>query len=81
MFDLASDPVAVGSFFVAPFIGPVVGSTRFADTRARLLENDKTLDEASLDKYEFIREAYLQRRRNLVHDGNPPQVKDDQDTE
>jgi phospholipid-binding lipoprotein MlaA len=81
MFDLASDPVAVGSFFVAPFIGPVVGSTRFADTRARLLENEKTLDEASLDKYEFIREAYLQRRRNLVHDGNPPQVKDDQDTE
>ena len=81
VFDLASDPVAVGSFFVAPFIGPVVGSTRFADTRARLLENDKTLDEASLDKYEFIREAYLQRRRNLVHDGNPPQVKDDQDTE
>jgi phospholipid-binding lipoprotein MlaA len=81
MFDLVSDPVAVGSFFVAPFIGPVVGSTRFADTRARLLENDKTLDEASLDKYEFIREAYLQRRRNLVHDGNPPQNKDDQDTE
>lgn len=81
MFDLASDPVAVGSFFVAPFVGPAVGATRFADTRARWLENDKTLDEASLDKYEFIREAYLQRRRNLVHDGNPPPGKDDQDTE
>ncbi len=79
VFDLASDPVAVGSFFVAPFIGPAVGSTRFADTRARLLENDKTLNEAALDKYEFMREAYLQRRRNLVYDGNPPPSKDDQD--
>ncbi|SEK89911.1 phospholipid-binding lipoprotein MlaA [Nitrosovibrio tenuis] len=81
VFDFASDPVAVGSFFVAPFIGPVVGSTRFADTRARLLENDKTLNEAALDKYEFMREAYLQRRRNLVYDGNPPPSKDDHDTE
>jgi phospholipid-binding lipoprotein MlaA len=81
MLDLASDPVAVGSFFVAPFVGPAVGATRFADTRARWLENDKTLDEASLDKYEFTREAYLQRRRNLVYDGNPPPSKDDQDTE
>ena len=81
VFDLASDPVAVGSFFVAPFIGPAVGATRFADTRARWLENDKTLEEASLDKYEFVREAYLQRRRNLVYDGNPPHSKDDRDTE
>ncbi len=79
VFDLASDPVAVGSFFVAPFIGPAVGATRFSDTRARLLENDKTLNEAALDKYEFMREAYLQRRRNLVYDGNPPPGKDDQD--
>ncbi|HET7061938.1 MAG TPA: VacJ family lipoprotein, partial [Nitrosospira sp.] len=79
--DFATDPIAVGSFFVAPFIGPVVGSTRFADTRARLLDNDKTLNEASLDKYEFMREAYLQRRRNLVHDGNPPPHKDDEDLE
>jgi phospholipid-binding lipoprotein MlaA len=78
---MVTDPVAVGSFFVAPFIGPAVGATRFADTRARLLDNDKTLDEASLDKYEFMREAYLQRRRNLVHDGNPPKNTEDEDLE
>ncbi|MDE2366077.1 MAG: VacJ family lipoprotein [Betaproteobacteria bacterium] len=81
VFDLASDPVAVGSFFVAPFIGPAVGATRFSDTRARLLENDKTLNEAALDKYEFMREAYLQRRRNLVYDGNPPKERDEGDNE
>lgn len=43
------------------------------DTRAQMLDDDKTLEEAALDKYEFVRDAYLQRRRNLVYDGNPPQ--------
>src|SRR5690606_5453934 len=32
----------------------------------------KILDTAALDRYSFIRDAYLQRRRNLVFDGNPP---------
>ncbi len=43
------------------------------DTRAKLLKAESILDEASLDPYVFLREAYLQRRNNLVHDGNPPQ--------
>jgi hypothetical protein len=30
------------------------------------------VEEAALDKYSYIRDAYLQRRRNLIHDGNPP---------
>jgi phospholipid-binding lipoprotein MlaA len=77
--DLATDPIAVGSFFVAPFIGPLVGATRFTDMRARWLEKEKSVEEAALDKYEFIREAYLQRRRNLVHDGIPPESPDDDD--
>ncbi|HEV7930391.1 MAG TPA: VacJ family lipoprotein [Nitrosospira sp.] len=81
VLDIATDPVFVGSFFVAPFIGPIVGSTRATDTRAGLLKSEKTLDEAALDKYEFIRDAYLQRRRSLVHDGNPPKRKEDEDTE
>ncbi len=79
VLDIASDPVFVGSFFVAPFIGPIVGGTRAADTRAGLLKSEKTLDEAALDKYDFVRDAYLQRRRNLVFDGNPPKRKDDEE--
>ncbi len=43
------------------------------DTRASLLKAEKILDEAALDRYTFIREAYLQRRLNLVYDGNPPE--------
>jgi len=43
------------------------------DTRAKLLKAEAILEEAALDKYSFIREAYLQRRNNLVYDGTPPE--------
>lgn len=42
------------------------------DTRAGLLKAEGVLDEAALDRYIYIREAFLQRRENLVHDGKPP---------
>ncbi len=42
------------------------------DTRANLLRASRILDQAALDPYVFMREAYLQRRQNLVYDGNPP---------
>ncbi len=45
---------------------------RIVQARAELLSADKVVDEAALDKYSYIRDAYLQRRRNLIHDGNPP---------
>ena len=52
---------------------------KLEDVRARLLETDKVLDEAALDPYVFVRDAYLQRRRALVYDGNPPREKFDED--
>ena len=27
---------------------------------------------ACIDKYNYIRDAYLQNRRSVIHDGNPP---------
>lgn len=42
------------------------------DTRAGLLRAGDALEEAALDKYSFTRDAYLQRRRNAVYDGDPP---------
>ncbi len=45
------------------------------DTRARLFDAEKVLDEAAIDRYVFLRDAYLQRRRGLVYDGNPPREK------
>lgn len=41
--------------------------------RAELLSLEKTVDEIATDKYSFIREAYLDRRNYLVHDGQPPE--------
>ena len=38
------------------------------------------IDAISLDKYTFVRDAYLQRRRSLVFDGDAPEVPDPQDT-
>jgi phospholipid-binding lipoprotein MlaA len=51
------------------------------NTRAGLLEGEKVLDEAIIDRYSFIRDAYLQRRQSLVYDGNPPRQKFDDDEE
>jgi len=45
---------------------------RTVDIRAGLLRASRILDTAALDPYVFMRDAYLQRRRNLVYDGNPP---------
>lgn len=45
---------------------------RGIDKRADLLGASRVLEEAALDPYEFSRDAYLQKRRNDVYDGNPP---------
>ena len=49
---------------------------RLVNKRANLLAADKVIEEAALDKYSYMRDAYLQRRRNLIHDGNPPRELD-----
>ena len=46
--------------------------TRIVDKRASLLKTTNMLSGASIDKYSFTRDGYLQFRRNQVHDGNPP---------
>ncbi len=48
--------------------------------RAQLLENESLLDGAVLDRYAFIRDAYLQRRESLVYDGNPPEAPLEEDS-
>lgn len=42
------------------------------DVRTGLLSVSTALDEVALDKYSFARDAFLQRRRNAVFDGEPP---------
>lgn len=49
--------------------------------RAQLLDSEKVLDEATLDKYEFLRNAYLLHRQDLVYDGDPPRQKYDDESD
>jgi phospholipid-binding lipoprotein MlaA len=42
------------------------------DLRAQALSAGAIVDTAALDRYLFIRNAYLQRRRYLLYDGKPP---------
>ena len=55
---------------------------RAIDTRSNLLRVSSVLEEASLDKYSFTRDAYLQRRRAQIGDrdddrDNPPPLPED----
>lgn len=43
--------------------------------RASLLDNEKILENATIDRYSSLRDAYLMRRRSLVYDGDPPRQK------
>jgi phospholipid-binding lipoprotein MlaA len=44
----------------------------FVNIRANLLDTTDILEQAALDRYAFVRDAFFQRRRSLVYDGNPP---------
>lgn len=54
-------------------------SLKYIDIRADLLSATNIIDETAPDKYAFIRDAWIQRRLNLVHDGNPPEEFSDED--
>jgi phospholipid-binding lipoprotein MlaA len=51
------------------------------DTRAGLLGASQMLDELAFDRYTFMRDAYISRRRSLVYDGNPPDLPDEDDAD
>ena len=72
--DAVADPV--GYLGNVPARNSLYG-TRLVDTRASLLPAEKAINEASLDKYAYIRDAYLQRRRSVIYDGNAPRLDDD----
>lgn len=52
--------------------------TELVNTRANLFAAEDALNAAALDKYIFLRDAYLQRRLRIVHDGKVPTEKLDQ---
>jgi len=54
---------------------------RLVDKRAQVLKAGDLLDEVALDKYTFFRDSHLQRRRNAVFDGNPPEEEPEPESE
>jgi len=69
----------VGDILVDPFVSVNKNqiywgfvTLRVIDQRADLLTAGKILEEAAVDPYSFLRDAYLQRRRSQIFDGNPP---------
>lgn len=56
-----------------------VTSLNLISLRASLLQAGDLVNDIALDKYAFMRDAYLQRRHNLIHNGEPPE--DDEEEE
>jgi phospholipid-binding lipoprotein MlaA len=73
VLDIVADPISnIGNVATRNSLVAL----RIVDDRATLLPADKVIEEAALDKYSYLRDAYLQRRRSLIHDGNPPREVD-----
>jgi len=78
--DAAMNPFTYLSFGVISGIESGVGSAisggAFAlnaiDLRADNLGTEKIASEAAIDRYEFFKNAYFQRREHLIHDGKVP---------
>jgi phospholipid-binding lipoprotein MlaA len=47
---------------------------QLANHRANLLDAEAVLEQAAgeSERYDFVREAYIQHRRNVIYNGNPP---------
>ncbi|QNA87377.1 VacJ family lipoprotein [Massilia sp. Dwa41.01b] len=52
---------------------------RAVDQRASVLEASNLFEEAALDRYEFIRDGYLQRRESRVFDGDSERADEAKD--
>lgn len=65
--DLYADPL--GQFDMKPGWEWSLRATRLVDDRARALPTTDLIEKAALDPYQFIRDAYLQRREARVRDG------------
>ena len=57
----------------------LASALQLINLRADLLATTQLLNEVSLDRYSFVRDAYLSRRLDQVYDGNPPLEKFDDD--
>ena len=74
--DLMASPSSLASSTGAQV---ALSSLNVVNRRASLLGATALVDDVALDKYSFVRDGYLQRRRNLVYDGNPPELPEEEE--
>jgi phospholipid-binding lipoprotein MlaA len=73
--DFKADPW----FHVRPVRWRMAGSAlRAVDQRATVIDAGNLIEDAALDRYLFVRDAYLQRRKFQVYDGDPPVTDSDE---
>jgi phospholipid-binding lipoprotein MlaA len=80
IFDLSTtDPITYTHNIGEIRLHNQLRAAQFIDKRTELLDAKDLVDDASLDPYAFMRDAYLQRRASLVQDGLVPSelIKDE----
>ena len=70
--DLYSDPVR----YVEAPTRTGLYAMNFVSTRARLLDASELLEQAALDPYTFVRDAYLQQRSYRIQEGKETKLPD-----
>ncbi|RZL09927.1 MAG: VacJ family lipoprotein [Rubrivivax sp.] len=72
--DLYFSPSAL---FQEPRDANAVRILSIVNKRALLLDASSLLGDVALDRYSFVRDAFLQRRQNLIYNGEPPDGDDE----
>jgi phospholipid-binding lipoprotein MlaA len=65
--DIYSSPIIY--YIDEPAVTNTLLGVYVVNTRANLIPAEKMLEQAAIDKYAFMRDAYLQRREYLIRDG------------
>jgi len=74
--DALFNPLTYVSAFGTTAISAAIAGSKAVDVvdkRANLMTTEKIIDEGSVNRYDFIKNSYLQNRDFLIHDGNSSQ--------
>tara|TARA_Y100001970_G_C14154659_1_gene814814 strand:- start:267 stop:1028 length:762 start_codon:yes stop_codon:yes gene_type:complete len=74
LMGMATNPMT----YLASVVTIPVGIFSAINTRANLLDATRMRDQAAIDPYTFVREAWRQQRTYDIHDGNPPETEGDE---
>jgi phospholipid-binding lipoprotein MlaA len=77
--DMALNPISyTGIYFgsgsaLSYEVSGGLGALKAINTRANNLGLERVISEGAVDRYDFIKNAYIARRNYIVHDGNVPE--------